>query len=250
MKKIILIIFSIFIAMTSEVRAQDSRMVQFVGVDISGSFQDSKYFDDSLDFLAHYLFFHLNGLDGLEKPKYLFVGPIGGAKAHDVKSFFPIENFENRSIAEILVRLKEIFPKKVQNPYTDFNSFIDQISETIKNRKMVLRPISILMISDGVPDAPSKEKKNPYRGVKLKDLEKLSRNITLSLLFTSPNVGSRWQKEVPRKRVKMWTQDAEVMAGWKDSKIYDPAKPPDEQDRFINWLKNNVDFGVRAPRVD
>ncbi len=49
------------------------RLSMFVGVDISGSFLNGKYFDDSIDFLAHYLYSHLNGLGGLEQPNVLFV---------------------------------------------------------------------------------------------------------------------------------------------------------------------------------
>ena len=39
-----------------------ARLIMFVGVDISGSFLKGKYFDDSIHFLAHYLYAHLKGL--------------------------------------------------------------------------------------------------------------------------------------------------------------------------------------------
>ena len=42
------------------------RLSMFIGVDISGSFINSKYFDDSIDFLAHYIYAHLKGYGGLD----------------------------------------------------------------------------------------------------------------------------------------------------------------------------------------
>src|SRR4029077_20023969 len=72
------------------------RLVMFVGVDISGSFVKTPKFDDSLDFLDHYLYPHLNGLNDLEVPSSLFVGSLGGAKAGQPKAFFPIETFQNK----------------------------------------------------------------------------------------------------------------------------------------------------------
>jgi hypothetical protein len=50
--------------------------------------------------------------------------------------------------------------------------------------------------------------------------------------------------------VKVWTQDAKVMVAWQDPKIYLPEIPPAEQPHIHAWLRDNVDFGVRARRVD
>jgi hypothetical protein len=49
------------------------RLCMFVGVDISGSFMNGKYFDDSIEFLSHYIYGHLNGLGSMETPNGLFV---------------------------------------------------------------------------------------------------------------------------------------------------------------------------------
>ena len=65
----------------------------FIGVDISGSYVNGNYFDDSIDFLAHYIHAHLNGYGGLEVPNVLFVSSIGGAKTNEPKTFFPIQTF-------------------------------------------------------------------------------------------------------------------------------------------------------------
>jgi hypothetical protein len=95
------------------------RLSLFVGVDISGSFKSTKYFEDSLDFLAYYLYCHLNGLGDLEVPNVLYVSSIGGAKANEPKTFYPIQSFANKSIPEIRAQLKEIFPRRISNPFTD-----------------------------------------------------------------------------------------------------------------------------------
>ncbi len=225
------------------------RLSLIVGVDISGSFLKSGLYDDAINFLAHYLYAHLNGLGGLEVPNALFVSSIGGATLDEPKTFYPKQTFEKKSIKEIAQTLREIFPKGTVNPFTDYNAFFEQIAITVKNKKLVLRPVSIVMISDGIPDIKMEGRTN-FRSIKLKPLEGLARNITLRLLYTSAGVGKSWQTKVPRSRVKIWTQDAEVMVSWKDPKIYVPEKPVREQTSFFDWIKDNVDFGVAARRVD
>ncbi len=226
-----------------------ARLSMFIGVDISGSFVKTKYFDDSIDFLAYYIYSHLNGLGGLEKPNVLFVSSIGGAKENEPKTFYPISTFENKSVKEISDRLHEIFPKKILNPFTDYNAFFKQVALTVKNKNLVLRPISVVMVSDGVPDVKKDGKAN-YKSIEVKPLESLARNTSIRLLYTSAVVGSNWQTKVKRKRVKVWTQDAEVMVSWKDDKILQPETEFDRQERFFDWIKDNVDFGVRSRRID
>lgn len=228
---------------------QKPRLSLFIGVDISGSFMNSGYFDESLNFMAHYIYAHLNGLGDLEEPNVLFVSSIGGAEPDEPKSFYPIQTFENLSVEEIEVKLKEIFPRDEQNPFTDFNAFFEQVALTLRNKNLVLRPVSVVMLSDGVPDV-KKNGETDFRSLDLSPLERLSRNITIRVLYTDAVTGRAWQTEVPRRRVKIWTQDAEVMTTWNDSTIYIPDKPIAEQDRWIGWVEDNVDFGVRARRVD
>jgi len=225
------------------------RLSMFIGVDISGSFIKSEYFDDSLDFLAHYLFAHLNGNGGLEVPNVLFVSSIGGAKADEPKTFYPKQTFENKSVDEIRQKLAEIFPKKSINPFTDYNAFFEQVALTVKNKNLVLRPISVVMLSDGIPDV-KKEGSTNFSSIVVKPLEQLARNVTIRLLYTDAVVGKNWQTKVKRRRVKMWTQDANVLISWKDPKILVPKKPFKEQELFFAWVEDNVDFGVRSRRVD
>lgn len=249
-KSIFVFLISIlFLSCGSDEGASQPRFSMFIGVDISGSFVKTKYFDDSIEFLAHYIYSHLNGLGGLEKPNVLFVSSIGGAKANEPKTFYPIQTFENKSIKEISVQLHKIFPKTVLNPFTDYNAFFKQVALTVKNKSLVLRPISIVMVSDGMPDV-KKEGETDYKTIEVKPLESLARNTSIRLLYTSAVVGSNWQTKVRRKRVKVWTQDAEVMVSWKDEKILQPGVEFDQQARFFEWLNDNVDFGVRSRRVD
>jgi hypothetical protein len=231
--------------------APSGRLVMFLGVDISGSFMRSKNFDDSLSFAAHYLYAHLNGLGGLEVPHSLFVGSIGGASPDEAKTFYPIQTFANKSVDEINAQLHEIFPRKKENPFTDFNAFFGQIAEFVRSRNLVMRPISIVMLSDGIPDAPVVGGgKDHYKNVRLDPLENLARKITLRILYTDAVVGMNWQTKVKRQRVRVWTQDAAVMQSWQDPKIFEPQLAIAKKTRFLSWIKENVDFSVRVRRVD
>jgi hypothetical protein len=232
-------------------QSEPPRLVMFIGVDVSGSFVNSKYFEDSLDFLSDYLYAHLNGVGGLEVPHSLFVGTLGGDKLDEAKTFFPIETFQNRSPEEIRKKVKELFLKKTKsNALTDFNAFFQQVEATTKNRRLILKPISILMLSDGKPDIPGVKGNDKFRKIDLSPLEMLSRNVTLRLLYTDAVTGRSWQTLIPRKRVKIWTQDASVMVEWKSPKIFLADKPFPEQTRFFDWIRDNVDFSARVQRVD
>jgi hypothetical protein len=237
-------------AHAAEKTKETPRLVLFVGVDISGSFLKGQYFDNAMDFLAHYLFAHLQGSGGLEVPHSLFVGSIGGDRPEEPKTLFPIQTFQNLKVEEIREKLAEIFPKSKSNPFTDFNAFFEQIGQTVKNKKLLLKPVSIVMISDGKPDVKGKKGRDLMRTLKLAPLEALSRNITLRLLYTDAVTGASWQNDVPRRRVKIWTGDAKVMNEWKSENLYLPGKPFDEQERLFSWIKDNVDFNVRSQRVD
>jgi hypothetical protein len=230
--------------------ANAGRLVLFVGVDISGSYMKGLYFDDSIEFLARYVHGHINGLGGMEVPYSLFVGTIGGVKKGEPKTFFPIQMFQNRSVEEVAAQLRIIFPKDKENPFTDFNAFFSQVAATVESRNLILKPISIVLLTDGKPDVGGVGERLKYRSIKLRPLENLSRNITLRILYTDAVTAQCWRDAVPRKRVKVWTQDAVVMTGWKDPKTFVPGRPSAEQGRFFAWVKDNVDFQPRLRRVD
>ena len=229
------------------------RLVMFIGVDISGSFMHGRYFNDSIEFLARYIHAHLNGLGGMEMPNALFVGSIGGVNKDEVKTLYPIETFQHRSIEQIEEELHQIFPVGRVNTYTDFNAFFTQVGDMIDQKKLLLKPISIVLMTDGDPDLGPADGGNvaaKYRRLSLSPLEGLSRNITVRVLYASAVVAKNWRDEVPRKRVKVWTQDAVVMADWKDPKIMLPDTPFEKQGRFFAWVNDNVDFTPRLKRVD
>ncbi len=229
-------------------QADTPRTSMFVGVDISGSFMNGPYFDDSIDFLANYIHTHLNGVGGMEVPNALFVSSIGGARADEPKTFYPMQTFENKSVGEIEKTLRDMFPREQPNPFTDYNAFFEQISYTVKSKNLVLRPITVVMVSDGIPDVV-KDGQTDFGSIVLSPLERLARSVTVRLLYTNAVVGKSWQTEIQRKRVKVWTQDAEVMVSWKDPKILLPGTPMEEQPHFFDWVEDNVDFGVRSRRV-
>jgi hypothetical protein len=231
-------------------KEEAGRLVMFVGVDISGSFKDGKYFDDSIHFLARYIYAHLNGYEGVEVPHSLFVGTIGGDTKEDVKTLYPIQTFQDRSIEQIEAQLYTIFPRNRVNPYTDFNSFFQQVADMVDSKKLILKPLSIVLLSDGVPDLGGGTRGEKFRNLNLKPLEGLSRNITVRVLYTDAVTAKNWRDEVPRKRVKVWTQDAVVMKEWNDSRTMIPGKPFSQQDKFFSWLKDNVDFAPRLKPVE
>ena len=233
--------------------AQPGRLVVFIGVDISGSFMDGVYFDDSIEFLARYIHAHLNGLGGMEMPNALFVGSIGGVNKDEVKTLYPIETFQHRSIEQIGEELHQIFPAGRVNTYTDFNAFFTQVGDMIDQKKLLLKPISIVLMTDGDPDLGPADGGNvaaKYRRLSLSPLEGLSRNITVRVLYTDAVTAKNWRDEVPRKRVKVWTQDAVVMTEWKDPRTMIPGKPFPEQKKFFSWVKDNVDFSPRLKPVE
>jgi len=81
------------------------RMSMFVGVDISGSFMNGQYFDDSIGFLAHYLHSHLNGTGGLEdRMPVLWTRGVGSGRL-TMNEFVAVTS---SNIAKIL----NIYPRK------------------------------------------------------------------------------------------------------------------------------------------
>ena len=108
---------------------------------------------------------------------------------------------------------------------------------------------TIVMVSDGIPDV-KRNGATDFDSIVLKPLERLARSVTIRLLYTDAVVGKNWQTQVKRQRVKVWTQDADVMVSWNDPKIMVPETALEEQPYFFDWVHDNVDFGVRARRID
>ena len=217
------------------------RSTLFVGIDTSGSFRPA--YDDALTFVAHYLYGHLHEFGGLAKPRDLFVTAIGGKDNREPKSFHPIHEFNNKDVRQIEADLRKWFPPT--DTLTDFNVFFEQVARTVRERNLVLAPITVMVVSDGVPDVPGMKFGTPasYAQIDLSPLDYLSKNVTVRLVYASPKVGDNWRKLVKRDRVRFWAVEYDVMKGWRGQ-----MKPDADlagQDRLWKWVKDNVDYRVR-----
>ena len=156
---------------------------------------------------------------------------------------------KTKTVGEIREKLREIFPRTKPNPFTDYNAFFAQVAHTVKNKNLILRPVEVVMISDGKPDVIHREGRIGYSSLNLSPIEGLARSVAVRLLYTDAVTGQDWLKKVPRRNIKLWTQDAKVMVYWRDPDIMVPGKPLHAQKKFFRWMKENVDFGVRARTV-
>jgi len=222
-------------------KAANSTLI--VGIDVSGSFKSQ--YDDAVDFASYYIYEHLHGEGGAHVPTALFVGSIGGERPGEPKAFHPINDFSNRTREEIASDLRTWFPPR--DAITDFNVFFRQVSTLAKERGLILAPLNLVMLSDGIPDVPGSARgRNPIAQIDLAPLEYLSRSVTVRLLYASPAVGDEWKRLVKRKRVRLWTQEAPVMVGWR-RQLNDG--PEAQQDSLWKWVADNVDFRVRAANL-
>ncbi|MFN2567676.1 MAG: hypothetical protein ABR499_22000 [Gemmatimonadaceae bacterium] len=224
-----------------------ARSTLIIGVDVSGSFQRDGRYESAIDFAANYLYGHLHGLGGLKQPTSVFVGSIGGERPFETKSFQPIHTFQNMSVAEIAAYLRREYPAR--DGLTEFNPFFDRIATLVKRQNLVLSPINIVLLTDGLPDTPTArgDSLGPYKKIDLSKMEYLSKSVTLRLLYPSPTIAVRWERQVPRRRVRIWTVDNEVMQTWQ--RQHRTGAKPSEQTALWKWIRDNVDFPVRAMTV-
>ncbi|HWH02049.1 MAG TPA: hypothetical protein VN674_00015 [Gemmatimonadales bacterium] len=230
-----------------EAKPGPSTMV--IGIDVSGSFRDSKLYDDAVDFASQYIVAHLQGAGGLKVPTALFVGSIGGSRAGEPKAFHPINDFQGLSADQVAADIRSWFPPT--DEWTDFNTFFGRVAGIVKERGLILAPLNVVVLSDGVPDLPPGTHltagETPYQRIDLQPLEYLSRSVTVRLLYASPTVGDQWKRQVKRKRVRMWAEEAQVMTGWHAQ--FKAGLPIDQQTDFLKWVKDNVDFRVRGGNI-
>ena len=226
--------------------ARAPRYTLMVGIDVSGSFHSSGSYDDAVRFAAHYIEAHLNGFGDLRVPTDVFVGSVGGTRQGEAKTFHPIHDFLGKDRDQIEADLREWFPSEDQ--LTDFNTFFAQAADLINQRGLTLAPLNVVLFTDGVPDVErGSEPVDPYAAIDVSPLEYLSRSVTLRVLYPTPSVAANWRSGVSRKRVRLWTQDAEVMRGW-DAQVR-AGLAIEEQDLLWTWVTDNVDFRVRRERI-
>ena len=226
-----------------EARPASSTLI--IGLDVSGSFRDIRQYDDAVEFAALYIHAHLRGFDDLRVPTALFVGSLGGVRPGEAKAFHPINDFQTRTVEQIAGDLRTWFPPN--DVYTDFNTFFDRVATLVKERGLVLAPLNVVVLSDGEPDSPD-IRRGPgvdrYSQIKLTPLEYLSRSVTVRLLYASPTVGEEWKRKIERRRVRMWTQEAQIMAGWHQQ--FKAGVPLEQQHDLWQWVKDNVDYRAQA----
>ncbi len=222
-------------------RTQQSSI--FIGIDVSGSFTRTKSFKDGVGFLSYYLYGHLNAKGNLSKPTDLYVGGIGGNQKEEPQAFFPIHDFAGLSAKKIQKKLMKEFSKQKDN-LTDFNTFFQRVKSIVKQKNLVLSPISLVLLTDGVPEiAKGKSKKaikQAYSKIDLSPLEYLTRNISVRLLYSNPRIGNHWRNYVPTKRIKIWTVEPVVMYGWREQLKRNKPKG------LWKWIEDNVDLRIRS----
>jgi hypothetical protein len=228
--------------------APPPRNTLVIGLDVSGSFRENPHFDDAIQFAAMYIYGHLNGLDHLKQATDIFVGSLGGERPGQPKTFHPIQDLSGKSPEEIAADLRSWFPEV--DPLTDFNAFFQRVAVNVKRQNLVLAPLNVVMFSDGVPDFPGARRMSPkqlYAKINMQPLEYLSRVVTVRLLYATPGVAQDWERLVPRNRVRIWTQDSDVMEGWR--RHFVPGVAPEGQDSVWSWVAHIVDFRVRRGKI-
>jgi len=221
-----------------------ARSTLVIAIDVSGSFGGKARYESAIDFTANYLYAHIHGLSGLKQPTAVFVGSVGGEKPGETKSFQPIHTFQNMTVPQIAAYLRKEYPSR--DGLTDFNPFFERVATLVKRQNLVLSPLNIVMLTDGIPDTPSErtDSLSKYKKINVSGLEYLSKNTTLRILYPRPTVAVHWEKNVPRRRVRMWTVDNEVMETWRSH--YHAGQKPETQTELWKWIADNVDFRVRS----
>ncbi len=248
MKRALLALSLMAVGCAPKAGAPPPRSTLVVGLDVSGSFRNSGRFDDAMRYAALYIYGHVNGLGGLKQATDVFVGSLGGDVVGQPKTFHPIQDLGGKTPAEIERDLRAWFPDV--DALTDFNAFFNRVAVHIKRQNLVLAPLNIVMFSDGLPDLPGARRMQPkelYGKVDLSPIEYLSRNVTVRLLYADPPIAQNWEKLVPRNRVKIWTQDAQVMDGWHRHEV--AGVPMERQDSLWSWTEQIVDFRVRRGKI-
>lgn len=220
------------------------RSTLVIGMDVSGSFMKGGRYESAIDFTANYLYAHLHGLGTLKQPTSVFVGSIGGDQTQETKAFQPIHTFQDMSVAQIAAYLRKEYPAK--DGLTDFNPFFDRVATLVKRQNLVLSPLNVVLLTDGLPDTPvaKGDSLGKYTRIDVSKLEYISKSVTVRVLYPSPTVAVHWERKVPRRRVRMWTVDNEVMATWQ--KHHRAGLPPEQQEALWKWIADNVDFRVRS----
>jgi hypothetical protein len=225
------------VAGESDAHDRRPRESLFIGLDTSGAFYRAGH-EDALAFLAHYIYGHLNALGGLSMPIDIFVGAIGADDSEDA-------SLAGKTIPQIEQTLRQRFPPT--DTLTHFNVFFRRVARIATERNLLLRPVTVVLITDGLPDVvagtPALGAAGAYRQIDLAPLEYLAPRVTVRLAYASPPAAERWRTLVPRQRVRLATVSHEVMKGWRTQ--LQPNAAPAAQESLWQWMRDNVDVRVR-----
>jgi len=219
-----------------------------VGIDVSGSFRQTPYYNDAIDFASLYIYAHLHGVGEIQQTTNIFVGSLGGERPGQPKTFHPIQDLTEKTPQEIAASLRAWFPET--DPITDFNGFFQRLSVHIRRVNLVLAPLNVVMFTDGQPDFPGAGRlttEQRFARVDMSPLEYLSRSVTVRVLYVRPVVAQDWERLIKRQRVRVWTQDADIMKGWRRHEI--PGADLAQEDSLLSWMKEIVDFRVRRGKI-
>ena len=176
------------------------------------------------------------------------MGSLGGERPGQPKTFHPIQDLTEKSPEQIAASLRAWFPET--DPITDFNGFFERLSVHIRRQNLVLAPLNVVMFTDGLPDFPGAGRltnEARFAKVDMSPLEFLSRSVSLRVLYVRPQVAQSWERLVPHKRVRVWTQDADIMKGWRRHQL--AGVPMEQQDSLLSWMNKIVDFRVRRGKI-
>lgn len=241
-------LLGMLVACSRPENAPPPRSTLVVGIDVSGSFRQTPYFNDALDFAALYIYGHLHGIGDLRQATDVFVGSLGGERPGQPKTFHPIQDLTGKSPEQISASLRAWFPET--DPITDYNGFFQRLSVHIRRQNLVLAPLNVVMFTDGLPDFPGAGRLSTearFARVDMSPLEYLSRSVTVRVLYVRPVVAQNWERLVKRQRVRVWTQDADIMQGWRRHAV--AGAPLAQQDSLLSWMEKIVDFRVRRGRI-
>lgn len=219
-----------------------------VGIDVSGSFRQTPYFNEAIDFAALYIYAHLNGVGEIRRNTEVFVASLGGERPGQPKTFHPIQDLTGKSPQEIAASMRAWFPET--DPITDYNGFFQRLSVHIRRQNLVLAPLNVVMFTDGLPDFPGAGRlsnEQRFARIDMSPLEYLSRSVTVRVLYVRPVVAQSWERLVKRQRVRVWTQDADIMRGWRRHEV--AGVPLAQQDSLLSWMREIVDFRVRRGKI-
>jgi len=224
------------------------RSTLVVGLDISGSFRKSGQFDPAMRYASLYIYAHVNALGGLKQATDVFVGFFGW-RARRTTQNVPSHSGSERQVAGgNRGRPASLVPRRgSDHRFQRLLPADRRPHQAAKPGPGSVEHRDVFRRCPRFPGAGRLPAPQLYAKIDVSPIEYLSRNVTIRLLYAQPTVAQNWEKLVPRNRVKIWTQDEQVMAGWRRHEV--AGVPLDRQDSLWSWTQQIVDFRVRRGKI-